>query len=396
MGGWGDAAALPPELNYTLHSMGDLGESLMQAAAGHEMLADMLLAEMTAMGLNTSTTAMVAWQGPGGAMMQMSSQEFMEVCALASMWARVSSTQAAEIAAAHSAALQALVPAEVCLTNRTTYAALGASNVIGQNTPAMIGLDAQYGVFWVNNATQRSAYGGAATGALGAITEPAPFSPTAADPAGPAAAVAQDAGSEAGTGAFQAGAQSMGDVADGGGMSGSMGSQFSSMIGSAAQPIMSSAQSLPSMVSQGPQAFSGLLGPLMSSMHGASGSSAAALAPEAASAGLPGALGGAGALGGGGGGSLVSGSSALSSTFVRPASSFSPPNAPTLPGGWQGGDKETGVQARPAGTGSGGLYGAPPGAMGRESGGAESEKSSRTLQVTARQGSSSRGEKHRI
>ena len=60
MGAWGDAAALPPELNYTLHSMGDLGESLMQAAAGHEMLADMLIAEMTAMGLNTSTTAMVA------------------------------------------------------------------------------------------------------------------------------------------------------------------------------------------------------------------------------------------------------------------------------------------------------------------------------------------------
>jgi hypothetical protein len=92
---------------------------------------------------------------------------------------------------------------------------------------------------------------------------------------------------------------------------------------------------------------------------------------------------------------LVSGSSALSSTFVRPASSFSPPTAPTLPGGWQGGDKETSVQARPAGVGGGGLYGAPPGAMGRESGGAESERSSRTLQVTARQGSS-RGEKNRI
>jgi hypothetical protein len=397
MGAWGDAAALPPELNHTLHSMGDLGESLMQAAAGHEMVADMLIAEMTAMGLNTSTTAMVAWQGPGGVLMQMSSQEFIEVCALASMWARMSGTQAAEVVAAHSTALQAMVPAEVCLTNRTTYAGLAASNVLGQNTPAMMMLDAQYGVFWTNNATQRSAYGGVATSALGAITEPAPFSPTAADPAGPAAAVAQDAGSEAGEGAFQTGAQSMGSVADGGGMSGSMGSQFSSMLGSAVQPIASAGQSLPSMASQAPQMFSGLLGPLTSSMNGLNGSSAAAaLAPEAAgAAGLPGALGGAGALGGGGGGGLVSGSSALSSTFVRPASSFSPPTAPTLPGGWQGGDKETSVQARPAGVGGGGLYGAPPGAMGRESGGAESERSSRTLQVTARQGSS-RGEKHRI
>jgi PPE-repeat protein len=398
MGVWGDAAALPPELNHTLHSMGDLGESLMQAAAGHEMVADMLIAEMTAMGLNTSTTAMVAWQGPGGVMMQMSAQEFIEVCALASMWARMSSTQAAEVVAAHSTALQSMVPAEVSLANRTTYAGLAASNLLGQNTPAMMALDAQYyGVFWTNNATQRSAYGGAATSALGAITEPAPFSPTAADPAGPAAAVAQDAGSEAGEGGFQAGAQSMGDVADGGGMSGSMGSQFSSMLGSAVQPLASAGQSLPSMATQAPQMFSGLLGPLTSSMNGLNGSSAAAsLAPEAAgAAGLPGALGGAGALGGGGGGGLVSGSSALSSTFVRPASSFSPPTAPTLPGGWQGGDKETSVQARPAGVGGGGLYGAPPGAMGRESGGAESERSSRTLQVTARQGSS-RGEKNRI
>ena len=143
--------------------------------------------------------------------------------------------------------------------------------------------------------------------------------------------------------------------------------------------------------------FSGLLGPLTSSFQGLNGGAAAGMVPEAAgAAGLPGALGGAGALGGGGGGSLVSGTSALSSTFVRPASSFSPPNAPTLPGGWQSNaDKETTVQARSTGVGGGGLYGAPPGAMGRESGGSESERPSRTLQVTARQGSS-RGEKSRI
>jgi hypothetical protein len=166
------------------------------------------------------------------------------------------------------------------------------------------------------------------------------------------------------------------------------------MIGSAVQPLASAGQQFPQMFSQAPQMFSGLLGPLTSSFQGLNGGAAAGMMPEAAGAGLPGALGGAGALGGGGGGSLMSGTSALSSTFVRPASSFSPPTTPTLPGGWQVGDKETTVQARTVGTG-GGLYGAPPGALGRESGGAESERSSRTLQVTARQGSS-RGEKSRI
>lgn len=382
MGEWGDAAAMPPELNHTLHSMGDLGESLTVAAVGHEMLADLLMAEMTVMGLNTSTTAMVAWQGPGGAMMEMSAQQFMEVCALASLWAHNSSAQAAAIVTAHSAALEAMVPAPVCTANRTTYAALGASNFFGQNTPPMMALDVEYGIFWTNNATQRTAYGSAATAALGAISEPAPLSPTAADPAGAAAAVAQDAGSEAGSGAFQTTAQSMGDIANGGGASGAMG-QFSSMLGSAVEPVASSAQSLPSMAGQSSSMFSGLLGPLTSSMGGMNGaSSAAALAPEAA--GASGALSGAGGALGGGGSGLGSGASSLSTSFVRPASSFSSPNAPTLPGGWQGGDKETtSVQARSAG---GGLYGAPPAALGHNTGRSESEKTSRTWQVTPRPG----------
>lgn len=392
MGAWGDAAALPPELNYTLHSMGDLGASLMDAAAGHEMLADTLIAEMTAMGMNTNTTATVAWQGTGGQMMQMSAAEFMEICMLCSVWSRISSTQAAEVVAAHSQALQALVPAEVCTTNRATYAALGATNFFGQNTPPMNVLDIQYGIFWVNNATQRSAYGAVASSALGAISEPAPMAPTASDPAMAAAAVGQDAGSEAGS-TLTSSAQSLSDVADGGGMSG-MTSQFSSVLGSAVEPLTSSASSLPSMASQGPSAISGLLGPLTSGMGGMNAASAASLAPEAAGASaVPGALGGAGGLGGGGGG-LVSGSSAATS-FVRPASSFSPPSAPTLPGGWQGGaDKDGGVQTRQVG--SGGLYGAPPpGAMGRETSSSESETPSRTLQVTARQGAG-RGENRRI
>jgi hypothetical protein len=150
---------------------------------------------------------------------------------------------------------------------------------------------------------------------------------------------------------------------------------------------------LPSMASQGPSAISGLLGPLTSGMGGMNAASAASLAPEAAGASaVPGALGGAGGLGGGG--SLVSGSSAATS-FVRPASSFSPASAPTLPGGWQGGaDKDGAVQTRQVG--SGGLYGAPPpGAMGRDSSSAENEKPTRTLQVTARQGAG-RGENRRI
>ena len=115
MSAFGDAAAVPPEVNYTVMATGDLGASLVSAAAGYETVADMLMAEMTAMGLNTSTTAMVGWQGPGGVMMQMSAAEFMQTCAAASAWARIGQVQAAEVAAAHTTAVEAMIPAEVAL-----------------------------------------------------------------------------------------------------------------------------------------------------------------------------------------------------------------------------------------------------------------------------------------
>ena len=147
MSGFGDAAAVTPELNHAMMAAGDLGESLVQAAAGYESVADMLIAELTAMSLNTSTTAMVAWQGPGGAIYEMTAEQFCAVCGEASAWVRVGQIQAAEVAAAHTAALEMMIPAPACLANRASQAGLVASNVFGQNTPGIIGLDAQYGGF---------------------------------------------------------------------------------------------------------------------------------------------------------------------------------------------------------------------------------------------------------
>lgn len=407
MGDFGDAAAVPPEVNYTLMAAGDLGESLVQAAAGYESVADMLIAELTAMGLNTSTAAMVGWQGPAGVMMEMTAQEFMAVCAAASAWVRVGQIQAAEVAAAHTAMLESMIPAAVALTNRTTQAGLVASNFFGQNTPGIIALDGQYfGEFWVNNATARTGYGAVVSAALGVLGEPPPLAPMAPNPLGPALGVAQDAAQNATQGALQASAQTMTQAADApardamsapgsaqsimSSMGGQVGGLFG-QVGSVFGQVTSAGQQFPSMLGQAPQMLSGMLGP----MSGLNGVPAGALGPEAAGAfSAPGALGGL--AGGGGAGGLVNGSSALSSTFVRPANSFSSPNAPTLPGGWQGNPESTaGSQTRPAGMGGGGLYGAPA-PMGREATGVgSSEKSTRTMQVAARS-AASRGERQRI
>jgi len=406
---FGDAAAVTPEFNHTLMVAGDLGESLVQAAAGYESVADMLIAELTAMGLNTSTTAMVAWQGPGGVIMEMTAAEFMAVCAAASAWIRVGQIQAAEVAAAHTAAVETMIPAAVCLTNRSTQAGLVATNWIGQNTPAIIGLEAQYGDFWVTNATARTGYGSVVSTALGALAEPPPLAPMASDPAASAAGVAQAAAQTGGQDVLQVSAQTMtqtanapaSDVMSGGGSAGSIMSSMAGEAGglfgeagSAFGQITSAGQQFPSMLAQAPSLFSGMLGPLMSGANG--GIPAGAIAPEVAGAlAAPASVGGG--LAGGGGGGLVSAPSSLASTFVRPANSFSSPTVPTLPGGWQGNpESEHESEARPAGMGGGGLYGAPA-ALGRDATGLEStEKSARTMQVTARSAAAGRGERQRI
>jgi PPE-repeat protein len=386
---------------------GDQGASLLDAAAGHESIADMLLAEMAAMGLNVTSTAAVSWQGPGGQMMTMSASEFILLCETASVWARISMMQASEVAMAHSSALESMIPAEVVVTNRSTQTTLVATNWFGIHSPAIASLEAEYQEFWIQNATARTGYGSVVSTALAALGAPAPFSPDAANPLGPAMGVAQAAATDGTQGALQASAKTMTEAGDatvqgGSGSEGMMSSMVGQLggvfgqVGSSFGQISQIGGQLPQMLGQAPQLLSGMLGPLTQSMTGANGAqAAAALAPEAAGAIGPG-LGGVGALGslGGGGGGALS-NAALSSSFVRPASSFSAPTSPTLPGGWQGGGPaaEAGA-ARPAGLGGGGLYGAPPAALGRD--GAESrseQRPGRTMQITGRP---SRGEQQRI
>ena len=400
MSTFGDAAAVPPEANHTLMIAGDLGASLVQAAAGYESVADMLIAEITAMGLNTSTTAMVGWLGPGGEMMQMSAAEFIAVCAAASAWIRVGQVHAAEVAAAHTAAVEMMIPAEACITNRVTQAGLVATNWFGQNTPAITGLEAQYQFFWLTNAKARSGYGAVVSTALAYISMPPPGSPTASDPAAALAAVGSDAAQGGAQSVFQSGAQTMmqtaqapaGSAGSARDVMGSLGGQAGGLfgqVGSAFGQVSSAGQALPSMLGQGPSMMSGLLGPLSSSMTGFTGAPAEAIAPGAAGA-VPASLGAV--SGGGGGGGLAGAASGLSSTFVRPANSFSAPSAPTLPGGWQG-SAEPGAPPRPAATG--GLYGAPPVSAPAGGGAPSPATPARALQVTARSGAGGREERAR-
>lgn len=391
---YGDAAANPPELNYWTLTTGDHAASAAASAAGHQVLAQMLAAEIAAMGANTAATATVGWQGAGGTAMMMSATEFMEIMGLSVAWFEQASLQAGEIVSAYHLAETSMIPGPVCETNLSTTAALVASNILGQNTPAIAALVAQYQEFWIQNASIMSTYQAAVSAALGLLATPPPIAPMAPNPGAALAGVAQ-AGAQAGVqGALQTGSQSLDQTANtavpAAGQAAAAPAEAMSMMSAP----MSMMGQVPQMLGQAPQMLGqlvslpmGLMGPLTSGM-GSLGGTGAGEAGAVSGAPLgPGiaAMGTAGAGGGGGGGIGAAGTGPVNSSFTKPVSSFTTPTQPKLPGGWAGVAEPVPAGAHPSGSaGSGGLYGAPASAMGRDGAGSAERTPNRTVQITAR------------
>jgi PPE-repeat protein len=110
---------------------------------------------------------------------------------------RVAATQATASAAAYEAAFSAAIPPPVIATNRATLAALVATNILGQNTPAIAANEALYGEFWAQDAAAMYGYASSAAATSATLT---PLTPPAqnTNPAGQgqqAAAVSNAAGS---------------------------------------------------------------------------------------------------------------------------------------------------------------------------------------------------------
>jgi len=396
---FGDSAANPPEVNYATLMAGDHGASATAAAAAHQALADTLATTMGLMEGNAASTAAGGWQGVGGVSMLANATEMSGVMSMAVAWLQEGSMLAAQIVDAYTLALESMIPAEVCTTNRGTWQGLVDTNWIGQNTPGIIALDLEYfGHFWTQNASLMAGYQAVVSAALAALATPPPLNPAFANPAGPLAGVVQ-AGAQTAAGSLQSGFQDVSQTAEtaAGGTQAPASAATDGLSQAMSMPMQMVGQlpqmagQLPQMLGQAPQLLSqavqlpmGMLGQL-----GNVGNLGAAGAPvDAASTGTLSqaamSTGGAGLGGGGGIGS--GGSGVVPSSFTRPASSFATPSTPKLPGGF------TGVNAAPEpvagsagpGMGGGGLYGAPA-AMGREPTGSSSEKApTRTMQLTAR------------
>ena len=137
------------------------------------------------------------WTGPSSTAMAASAQTYITWLTTTSAQLQDAAAAATSSAAAYEAAHAATIPPPVVTANRVQLAALVATNILGQNTPAIAANEAMYGEFWAQDAAAMYGYSAAASAASSGLT-PLTDPTENTNPGGPgqqAAAVSQALGS---------------------------------------------------------------------------------------------------------------------------------------------------------------------------------------------------------
>ena len=192
-----DFASRPPEVNSALIYSGAGAGPLMAAASAFNNLSSELSSNAASYESVISQLTGSEWTGPSSEAMSAAAQPYITWLDTTSAQLRVAATQATASAAAYEAAFAASIPPPVILANRTALATLVATNILGQNTPAIAANEALYGEFWAQDAAAMYGYASSASAASATLT---PLTPPAqnTNPAGQgqqAAAVSSAAGS---------------------------------------------------------------------------------------------------------------------------------------------------------------------------------------------------------
>src|SRR5947209_11209867 len=157
-----DFAARPPEINSTLIYSGAGAGPMMAAAASFSSLSSELNTNAAAYESVISQLTGSEWQGPSSSAMAAAAQQNIEWLQTTSVQLQEAAAKATASAAAYEAAFSASIPPPVVFANRAQLAVLVATNILGQNTPAIAANEAMYGEFWAQDATAMTAYAAAA------------------------------------------------------------------------------------------------------------------------------------------------------------------------------------------------------------------------------------------
>ena len=191
-----DFAARPPEMNSTLMYSGAGAGPLMAASSSFSALSSELSSNAASYESIISHLGS-EWTGPSSTAMVASAQTLITWLTTTAAQLEDAAVAATSSAAAYEAAHAATIPPAVVYANRAQLAVLVATNILGQNTPAIAANEAMYGEFWAQDAAAMYGYSAAASTASSALT-PLTDPTENTNPAGQgqqAAAVSQAVGS---------------------------------------------------------------------------------------------------------------------------------------------------------------------------------------------------------
>ncbi|ETW22233.1 PPE family protein [Mycobacterium gastri] len=192
--------ALPPEINSGRMYAGPGAGSMLAAAGAWDGLA----VELTSIAIAVESVVIGLisgpWLGASVTTMAAAATPYVTWLKATAAQAEQAAGQAKAAAAAYECAHAMTVHPALVAANRAQLAVLIASNLLGQNSPAIAAIEAQYGEMWAQDAAAMYGY----VAASSAATSLTPFTPPppTANPAGlvsQAAAVDQAAGNSVAT-----------------------------------------------------------------------------------------------------------------------------------------------------------------------------------------------------
>jgi PPE-repeat protein len=196
-----DFGAFPPEFNSARMYAGSGSGPMLAAASAWDVLAAELGSAASAYSSVVTSLAEGSWLGPASASMAAAATPYLDWMSTTATQAEETGYQARAAAAAFEAAFAMTVPPAEVAANRAQLAALVATNVLGQNTPAIAATEALYGEMWAQDAAAMYGYAGSSAAASTVIPFGSPPETTnAAGAASQAGTVAQATGTSSSAG----------------------------------------------------------------------------------------------------------------------------------------------------------------------------------------------------
>jgi PPE-repeat protein len=160
-----DFATLPPEVNSGLMYTGPGSGPMIAAAASWDSLATEVSSAAGDYGSVISGLISDPWRGPASASMAAAAAPYVSWMNATAAQAEQAADQAKAAASAYEAAFTATVAPPVIAANRALLASLVATNMLGQNTPAIATTEAHYAEMWAQDAAAMYGYAGSSAAA---------------------------------------------------------------------------------------------------------------------------------------------------------------------------------------------------------------------------------------